>query len=201
LAKAQPTPSFAAKPTIASTPQRFLSLDLLAIDTICPPPNKPIDVVKITINNLNLKKIKATSELYKSDATGTIDSGPAVDKIKHYKIGGKFDTRFDFDARPYVMQNGIVLVEVVLNDPDISFYPGSRAIAAGDQNSKGMLCVKSLIDAQPTDKMLSFYLKKAPAGTSPVVSFGIALIVKDADSSTVSYQLPVVIDPGIQNEG
>ena len=94
-----------------------------------------------------------------------------------------------------------MLIEIALNDPDVSFYPGGKAITAGDPDSKSMLCVKSLINAQPTDKMLSFYLKKAPAGTSPVVSFGIALIVKDSDSSTIFYQLPVVIDPGVQNEG
>ena len=195
----RPTPKAAV---VIDTPYQIKSLKLLEIANIFNPnpPGKSINVAMITITDINVKKLKHNSDLYKSDQSGIIYSGSPTEKIPEYKLNGKYDTRLDFNATEYVKNDGIMLVEIVLQDSDIEFYPGNLAITGGDTDSLAMMCVLKPIDAKPSDRMLSFYIVKAPTGNTKLLSFGVALVI-DEQGSSKKYRLPVVIDPGVKNDG
>lgn len=184
----------------SATPIKLKSLELNKITTICPSINKSIPVVRIQIDDINPRKIKHTTLLYDSNSDGTDISGTAKEGVKEIKFKEDYDTRLDFHAKKYFDSSDIILIQVSLFDRDLAFYPGPLAITYGNAAGAEMFCVKSLIDAKPDDRILSFYVVKVSpdAGKAKKGSFNIALIVDERGSG---FSMPIVIDPKVGNTG
>jgi hypothetical protein len=163
----------------------------------CPaiPPGLP--VVKITITDVSPKKIGHDTALFEANKDGSASTDKRLRHIPEVLLQTQNPTRLDIDAREFLKKPGdLMLVEVVLADPDASFTGGAYALTSGNADGAAMFCVKDPIDPKPDDRTVRFYVQYQQGQNMKVGKYNLFLLLKDGP-----YATPILLDPKVHNSG
>lgn len=159
------------------------------------PPGLP--VVKIQITDVSPKKVGHDTALFEANKDGSASTDKRLRDIPEVVLQTQNPTRLDLDTTEFLKKPGdLLLVEVVLADPDASFTGGAYALTAGNAEGAAMFCVKDPINPRAGDRTVRFYVQYQQAKTPQIGKYNLFLILKDGP-----YQTPIVIDPKVHNSG
>jgi len=91
----------------------------------------------------------------------------------------------------------MVLIKIIVRDPNVTFRTDGFAITAGDVNGRKMFCQIPGGYGVNEATFVAFYYKPTPHQPT-MGTFNLGLVVKDVDPA---YILPIFVDPAVENNG
>ena len=159
------------------------------------PPGLP--VVRIAITDVSPKKIGHDTALFEANKDGSASTDKRLRDIPEVVLRTQNPTRLDIDAREFLKKPGdLMLVEVVLADPNASFTGGAYALTSGNPDGAAMFCVKDPINPKPDERTVRFYVQYQQGDSMKVGKYNLFLLLKDGPYST-----PILLDPKVHNSG
>jgi hypothetical protein len=159
------------------------------------PPGLP--VMRIAITDVSPKKLGHDTALFEANKDGSASTDKRLRDIPEVVLRTQNPTRLDIDAREFLKKPGdLMLVEVVLADPNASFTGGAYALTAGNPDGAAMFCVKDPIDPKPDERTVRFYVQYQQGDSMKVGKYNLFLLLKDDPYST-----PILLDPKVHNSG
>jgi len=170
------------------------------ITEACPTLPSGLPVVRIRLDDVSPKKLGQQKTLLASNKDGTAGEGKPLKVIPDVVLETAEPTRLDIDATPFLKKAGdVLLVEVELADPDVSFVSRPAALTSGDDAGAGMFCLKTpdqRINPKDGDRIVRFYVKYVEGKGPTYGKYNLFLRIKDGP-----YLTPTVLDPKIRNSG
>ena len=174
------------------------------VSSTCPTTPQPTKLVKLIVTG-NFKNVNRVVRVRKYAESTDTPSNPS-NNMSQPSINGHQETRFDLDLSGLWNGDEYIAVKVILRDPEVTFWGSDLSITTTDSISAAMICgLQTRLwskdeeenASKPSREFAKFYVRNT--GTPGLVgSFNILLFIRDSDPR---FNLPVIIDPKVRNDG